>query len=191
MQRWAGGDYRHSGILRRNAIDFPLTMIGLRGGGSPARAAVLEALATDPYFEVRAAAARLLGDQIQAGDVEVETALCAALDDHADAVLVEVLAALASIGSRPDLLDRLRSFYVHRDWRCRQETVHALDRLLERGVLRADDVAGDVEQILSTSPNFEPTFPLADSLESLARRIRDSQVHEGPRHGREAARAVD
>lgn len=191
MQRWAGGDYRHSGILRRNAIDFPLTMIGLRGGGSPARAAVLEALATDPYFEVRAAAARLLGDQVQAGDVEVETALCAALDDHADAVLVEVLAALASVGSRPDLLDRLRSFYVHRDWRCRQETVHALDRLLERGVLRADDVAGDVEQILSTSPNFEPTFPLADSLESLSRRIRDRQAQEGPRNGREAARAVD
>jgi len=58
-------------------------------------------------------------------------------------------------------------------------------------VLRADDVAGDVEQILSTSPNFEPTFPLADSLESLSRRIRDRQAQEGPRNGREAARAVD
>ena len=191
MQRWAGGDYRHSGILRRNAIDFPLAMIGLRRGGRPVRAAVLEALATDPYFEVRAAAARLLGNQVEPGDAEVEAALCAALDDHADAVLVEVLAALASIGSRPDLLERLRFFYVHRDWRCRHETVHALDRLLERGVLRADDVAGDVEQILSTSPNFNPTFPLADSIESLARRIRDNQIHDGAREGREAAHAVN
>lgn len=191
MQRWAGGDYRHSGILRRNAIDFPLAMIGLRRGGRPVRAAVLEALATDPYFEVRAAAARLLGNQVEPGDAEVEAALCAALDDHADAVLVEVLAALASIGSRPDLLERLRFFYVHRDWRCRHETVHALDRLLERGVLRADDVAGDVEQILSTSPNFNPTFPLADSIESLARRIRDNQIHDSVRDGREAAHAVN
>ena len=191
MQRWAGGDYRHSGILRRNAIDFPLAMIGLRRGGRPVRAAVLEALATDPYFEVRAAAARLLGNQVEPGDAEVEAALCAALDDHADAVLVEVLTALASIGSRPDLLERLRFFYVHRDWRCRHETVHALDRLLERGVLRADDVAGDVEQILSTSPNFNPTFPLADSIESLARRIRDNQIHDGAREGHEAAHAVN
>ena len=58
-------------------------------------------------------------------------------------------------------------------------------------MLRADDVAGDVEQILSTSPNFNPTFPLADSIESLARRIRDNQIHDGAREGHEAAHAVN
>ena len=176
LQRWAGGDYQHPGILRRNAIDFPLSMIGLPQGDNRVRDAAIEALSSDPYFEVRAAAARLLGAQAAAGDTEVETALCLALEDRSDAVLAEVLAALARVGSRAQLLDRLRQFYVHRDWRCRQETVHALDQLLERGVLQAADVAGDVELILSSAPNFEPSFPLKDSLEALVRRIQDQQT---------------
>ncbi len=175
MQRWAGGDFLHPGILRRNAIDFPLAMIGLCRGGARVRTAVLEALATDPYFEVRAAAARLIGEQLEPGDTDAEVVLRAALDDRADAVLFEVLVAVGRIGSQSGLLDCLRAFYEHRDWRCRQATVDALDRLLERGVLDVDEVRGDVEQILSTSPNFEPTFPLKDSLEALARRIRDSR----------------
>lgn len=187
LQRWAGGDYRHPGILRRNAIEFPLTTIGLDRCGAPARTAVLDALATDPYFEVRAAAARLLGAQVQPGDVEVEAALCAALVDRTDAVLVEVLCALGRMGIRPALLDLLRPFYVHHDWRCRQETVHALDRLLERGVLRSEEVAADIEQILSTSPNFEPIFPLKNSLESLALRIHDGRARENAANGNTAA----
>ena len=77
------------------------------------------------------------------------------------------------IGSQAAILDRLRAFYEHRDWRCRQETVHALDRLLQRGVVDVEAVMGDVDRILPTSPNFEPSFPLKDSLESLARRIHD------------------
>ena len=175
MQRWAGGDFLHPGILRRNAIDFPLAMMGLARCGPRARVVVLKALTTDPYFEVRAAAARLLGEQPDPGDIEAEKALCAALDDPADAVLAEVLIALGRIGSQTGLLDRFRAFYEHRDWRCRQETVRALDRLLQRGVLDVEDVIGDVERILPTSPNFEPTFPLKDSLESLSRRIRDGR----------------
>lgn len=175
LQLWAGGDYRHGGILRRNAIDFPLTMIGLERAGAPARTMVLEALAHDPYFEVRVAAARLLGAQSEPGDAEVESVLCASLEDSSDPVLVEVLGALGRIACEPQVLERLRSFYVHRDWRCRQQTVHALESLLQRGIVNVEDIKGDVEQILSTSPNFEPIFPLKDSLESLARRIHDQQ----------------
>ena len=73
----------------------------------------------------------------------------------------------------PGRLADLRRFYVHPDWRCRQETVHALEGLLERRVLQAAEVAADVEKILSTSPNFEPAFPLKDSLDSLSRRVRE------------------
>jgi UDP-N-acetylglucosamine--N-acetylmuramyl-(pentapeptide) pyrophosphoryl-undecaprenol N-acetylglucosamine transferase len=178
LQRRAGGDFQHPGIVRRNVVDFPLALIGLQRGGEAVRAAVLQALTGDPYFEVRAAAARLLGDQAGPGDGEVESALTQALGDRADAVVFEVLTALGRVGTSPDLLPHLRDFYVHRDWRCRQETVRALDRLIERGVVPAADVAGDIEQILSTSPNFEPTFPLKDSLESLARRIRDAHPRQ-------------
>lgn len=179
LQRLAGGDFAHPGIVRRNAVDFPLAMIGLQRGGEVVRQALLEALAEDPYFEVRAAAARLLGRQGSIGDAEIEAALVAALEDRADAVLVEVLTAIGKVGTQPDLLDRLAAFYVHDDWRCRQETVRALEALLERKVLQPADVAGGFEQILSTSPNFEPSFPLKDSLDSLARRLRDATADKG------------
>ena len=173
LQRFLGGDYRHPGILRRNAVDFAISMIGLQRAGPQARAAVLEALAHDPYFEVRAAAARLLGEQASPGDEEVETALVRSLGDGVSSVVAAALRALGRVGGRPGLLADLRRFYVHPDWRCRQETVHALESLLERHVLQAEEVAADVEQILSTSPNFEPAFPLKDSLDSLSRRVRE------------------
>ena len=172
VQRILGGDYRHPGILRRNAIEFPLAMIGLRRAGPRGRAAVLEALARDPYFEVRVAAARLLGQQADPGDEEVEAALVRSLDDRASSVVAASLQALGRVGCRPERLADLRRFYVHPDWHCRQETVHALEGLLERQVVHAGDVAADVEQILSTSPSFEPAFPLKDSLDSLSRRVR-------------------
>jgi hypothetical protein len=178
VQRLLGGDYRHPGILRRNAIDYAVAMIGLDRAGPEARAATLASLAEDPYFEVRAAAARVLGEQTCPGEVDVEAALVDALDDGASAVVVEALRALGRVGSRPERLSDLRRFYVHPDWRCRQETVHVLEGLLERGVLRAREVAEDVELILSTSPNFEPAFPLKDSLDSLSRRVSTTLEHE-------------
>ena len=185
LQRLLGGDYRHPGILRRNVVTFALAKIGLERAGEEARRALLEALGTDPYFEVRAAAARVLGEQTPAGRTDVEAALTAALDDDVDAVVVEALWALARVGSQAQLLDTLRPFYVHPDWRCRQETVHALEGLLERGVLAARDVAADVELILSTSPNFEPAFPLKESLDSLSRRVREGLRVPPPEPARE------
>ena len=173
LQRLAGGDYRHPGILRRNAIDFPLSMIGLRRAGPQGRSAVLEALSDDPYFEVRVAAARLLGEQATPGDEEVEAALVESLGDGVSSVVAAALGALGRVTCRAERLADLRRFYVHPDWRCRQETVHALEGLLERRVLQPEEVAADVEQILSTSPNFEPAFPLKDSLDSLSRRVRE------------------
>ena len=183
LQRFLGGDYRHPGILRRNAIDFPLSMIGLERAGPRARAAVLEALADDPYFEVRVAAARLLGEQASPGDEEVEAALVRSLDDGVSSVVAAALRALGRVGARPERLADLRRFYVHPDWHCRQETVHALEGLLERHVLQAAEVAADVEQILSTSPNFEPAFPLKDSLDSLSRRVREGLAPGTAREG--------
>lgn len=182
LQRLVGGDYRHPGILRRNIVDFPLAMIGLKGR-EPIRAALLDALARDPYFEVRSAAARVLGEQSPA-DAEVEEALTRALDDRSETVVVAVLRALSRVARRPELLSRLRGFYAHADWCFRQETVRALTGLLERGVLRPRDIAADIDQILSTSPNFEPAFPLKESLEGLVRKVREGIAREGTAQAR-------
>ena len=75
-----GGDYLHGGILRRNAVEHGLRRLG--AADAETEGALLAALADDPYFEVRAWAARALGESF-AVDEAIETALCAALDDDA------------------------------------------------------------------------------------------------------------
>ena len=41
-------------------------------------------------------------------------------------------------------------------------------KLLERGVFDPALVAGEVGQVLDTSPGFEPAFPLKENLRDLA-----------------------
>ena len=50
----------------------------------------------------------------------------------------------------------------------RYEVVGALQNLLRRGVLSPAEVAADVGQVLATSPNFDPAFPLKQGLSELA-----------------------
>ncbi|MBT6144595.1 MAG: hypothetical protein HN712_30295 [Gemmatimonadetes bacterium] len=176
-----GGDFRHPGILRRNAVEHALALIGLVDGGEKVRAALLQALREDPYFEVRRACATLLGEQALAGDAEVEDALMVALDDRAPSVVTAALAALGQVGDHGELLlPRLRRFYVHPDWQFRQQMVIALDRLLQRHVIEGSQIVDDLDVILSTSPNFVPSFPMKRSLDDLAMRVRTHLSPDDP-----------
>ena len=180
VKRWVGGDFIHPGILRRNAVEYALAGIGLAEGGEPLRQALLEALKTDPYFEVRRATAVVLGEQGVAGDQDVEGALMDALGDDAPSVVTAAIAALGHVGCDGErLLPRLRAFYVHDDWQYRQQTVIALDRLLQRHIIDGADIVDDLDVILSTSPNFEPAFPLKRSLDELATRVRTHMTPDG------------
>jgi UDP-N-acetylglucosamine--N-acetylmuramyl-(pentapeptide) pyrophosphoryl-undecaprenol N-acetylglucosamine transferase len=182
MKKALGGDFQHPGILRRNAVEYALTKIGIIGGGDIVRQVLLEALGGDPYFEVRRAAATTLGDQVTPGDSQAEESLIAALDDTAPSVVTAALSALGQIGSSGErLLPCLRRFYVHADWQFRQQTVIALDRLLQRHVIHGDEIADDLDVILATSPNFEPAFPLKRSLDDLAIRVRTHMTPDGSR----------
>lgn len=182
LRSWFGGDYRHPGILRRNAVEYALSRIGLVEGGESVRGALLSALMADPYFEVRRAAATVLGEQTVAGDTEVENALVARLNDRSPTVVTAALAALGQVGGRGDvLLPCLRRFYVHPDWQFRQQTVIALDRLLQRHVIDGAQIVDDLDIILSTSPSFEPAFPLKRSLDDLAARVQNHLAPDGSR----------
>ena len=169
MRRFCGGDFCHGGIIRRNVVEY-----GLRGLGATdtqTRAALLNALETDPYFEVRAWSAQALGEMFTADD-EIESALCAALDESAPEVVVQALSALGKISHNPDLLTRLRRFYLHPNWQFREQVVLVLIEFLQRGVLEPAQLERDLDQVLISMPYFEPEFTLGANLRELAERVR-------------------
>ena len=169
MRHFCGGDFCHGGIIRRNVVEY-----GLRGLGATdtqTRAALLNALETDPYFEVRAWSAQALGEMFTADD-EIESALCAALDESAPEVVVQALSALGKISHNPDLLARLRRFYLHPNWQFREQVVLVLIEFLQRGVLEPAQLERDLDQVLISMPYFEPEFTLGANLRELAERVR-------------------
>ena len=171
-RRLCGGDFRHGGIIRRNVVEY-----GLRGLGATdaqTRAALLNALEADPYFEVRAWAARALGE-LFAVDGEIESTLFAALDDSSPEVIVQALSALGKISRNPDLLARLRRFYLHSNWQIREQVVLVLIEFLQRGVLEPTQLERDLDQVLISMPYFKPEFPLGTHLRQLADLVRADQ----------------
>ncbi len=172
MHRLCGGDFRHGGIIRRNVVEH-----GLRGLGATdaqTRAALLNALGADPYFEVRAWAARALGE-LFAVDGDIESSLFAALDDSSPEVIVQALSALGKISRNPDLLARLRRFYLHSNWQIREQVVLVLIEFLQRGVLEPTQLERDLDQVLISMPYFKPEFPLGTHLRQLADLVRADQ----------------
>jgi UDP-N-acetylglucosamine--N-acetylmuramyl-(pentapeptide) pyrophosphoryl-undecaprenol N-acetylglucosamine transferase len=168
-RRLLGGDFRHGGILRRNVVELGIRMLGATD--EETRRVLLEALRSDPYFEVRAAAAQVLGELFPP-DPASEAALMQALDDDSPAVVVQALEALGAVGQSAQLLERLRQFRLHPDWQFRRGMVQALSRLVQRGVLSSGQVVPELDQILATSPHFIPEFPLDESLRGLAELVR-------------------
>lgn len=168
LRRAFGGDYLHAGILRRNVIQFPLQ--GLKRTDIEVEEALLQALGSDPYFEVRAAAARSLGELFAPGP-NLQANLEKALEDRIACVVVQAIRALGRLAEDPRVLPRLRKFYQHADWQFRQEVVSALRDLLSREVIGAADLEQDLESILATSPNFKPEFPLKENLRVLAEQL--------------------
>jgi len=168
LPRLMGGDYYHGGILRRNAIEWGVRLLGVADNRT--RDVLQRALVEDPYFEVRAAAARMLG-QCEDCNTTTEQALITALDDASPAVVVEALGTLGTVATSSYFLSYMKPFYEHVNWQFRQGVVSALAKGIERGVLAPDEVAHEIEHILTSSPHFKPTFDLNESLSALARQI--------------------
>ena len=167
LRRLCGGDYCHPGILRRNVIEYGLRL--LPDDSDEVFASLTRALAEDPYFEVRAAAAQLLGERF-AGS-RLEALIIPALQDRSPRVVVQAVRALGKVAVNAEVMDELRHLYEHPDWQFRQEVVGAISQLLDRGIIRAADVSGELDRILGTAPSFEPTFPLRDGLQTLAAKL--------------------
>ncbi|MCC7262967.1 MAG: glycosyltransferase [Candidatus Latescibacteria bacterium] len=168
LRRCSGGDFIHVGILRRNIVEHGIRLLRVADG--VVEEALLRALREDPYFEVRAAAAQIIGELFPASEA-LEEALLERLGDARSGVVVQVLRALGAIAVRPQVLDRLQAFYLHPNWQFRQEVVSTLRRLLQRRVLEALAVNERMDQILAMSPYFKPEFPLKENLRQLVAEV--------------------
>jgi len=159
LKRLFGGDFVQVGFIRRNII----TALGRLGEVSPRVEAALLTACGDPYFEVRAEAARTaarLADRLIDCDAMV-AALIDRLSDRWLEVASAAAHALGRVGHAHDALPALLALQDARLWRLRAAALEGLLSLVERG--ESGDPAtlvGALKQFVLTSTDFQPEFQI-------------------------------
>ncbi len=159
LKRLFGGDFVQVGFIRRNIV----TALGRLGEVSPEVQAALLTACGDPYFEVRAEAARTaarLAARLTDCDATV-VALSGLLSDRWLEVASEAAQALGQVGHAHDALPALLALQDARLWRLRAAALEGLLSLVERG--ESGDAAtliGALKQFVLTSTDFKPEFQI-------------------------------
>jgi UDP-N-acetylglucosamine--N-acetylmuramyl-(pentapeptide) pyrophosphoryl-undecaprenol N-acetylglucosamine transferase len=159
VKRLCGGDFVQVGFIRRNI----LTALGRMGEVSPEIEAAILAAFDDPYFEVRAEAARtaaLLADRLS-GRGDLVAGLCRLLSDRWLEVAAAAAHALGKVGHAHDALPALLSLQDARLWHLRAAALEGLLSLVERG--EAGDpsaLVGVLNRFVLTSTDFKPEFQI-------------------------------
>ena len=159
IKRLFGGDFVQVGFIRRNIV----TALGRLGEVSPEVQAALLTACEDPYFEVRAEAARTaarLAGQLTDCDAMV-VALSRLLSDRWLEVASAAAQALGKVGHAYDALPALLSLQDARLWRLRAAALEGLLSLVERGE-SGDPAAliGALKHFVLTSTDFKPEFQI-------------------------------
>ncbi len=159
IKRMLGGDYVQVGFIRRNIM----TAFGRVGDPSPEVESALLAAFDDPYYEVRAEAARVSA-RLSAG-FRNRDALVAGLKRLLPDRWLEVAAAaaraLGEVGSERDALPALLALKDARFWHVRAAALEGLLSLVERG--EGGDPTGLVAALngfVLTSTDFRPEFEI-------------------------------
>lgn len=159
LKRMFGGDFVQVGFIRRNIV----TALGRLGEVSPEVQAALLTACGDPYFEVRAEAARTaarLAARLTDCDATV-VALSGLLSDRWLEVASAAAQALGQVGHAHDALPALLALQDARLWRLRAAALEGLLSLVERG--ESGDPAtliGALKQFVLTSTDFKPEFQI-------------------------------
>jgi UDP-N-acetylglucosamine--N-acetylmuramyl-(pentapeptide) pyrophosphoryl-undecaprenol N-acetylglucosamine transferase len=159
LKRLFGGDFVQVGFIRRNIV----TALGRLGEVSPEVQAALLTACGDPYFEVRAEAARTaarLAARLTDCDAMV-VALSGLLSDRWLEVASAAAQALGQVGHAHDALPALLALQDARLWRLRAAALEGLLSLVERG--ESGDPApliGALKQFVLTSTDFKPEFQI-------------------------------
>jgi UDP-N-acetylglucosamine--N-acetylmuramyl-(pentapeptide) pyrophosphoryl-undecaprenol N-acetylglucosamine transferase len=159
FKRMLGGDYVQVGFIRRNLI----TAFGRIGDPSPEVESALLSAFEDPYYEVRAEAARVsarLAGGFRNRDALV-TGLKGLLPDRWLEVATAAARALGEVGSERDALPALLALKDARFWHVRAAALEGLLSLVARGEGGDPDalVAG-LNGFILTSTDFKPEFEI-------------------------------
>ena len=182
IHRLLGGDFEQVGFIRRNAINA-LAFIGVVDDN--VRAAVIIALG-DPYYEVRAAALRLVRMYIRQSkplnnDKDLVQAVRKLTRDSSLEVRWEALDTYGHVGEPEDVLAVNRTLALVQKAPLREAVLRSYHALLDRypGVTDSqpwrNQLKEDLERFAITSLAFQPHFPLKERFAVLQRRI-----HEEP-----------
>ncbi|MXY48368.1 MAG: hypothetical protein F4Y38_03605 [Gemmatimonadetes bacterium] len=180
FQRLLGGDYRQVGFIRRNAV----TAIGRLGVYDASVRAVLLDLLSDPYYEVRSAAALAFAglahgpgtaDADGERDEEALNGLRGLLRESSFEIRSAAIRALGRMGDGA-VAEWLRPFYQDPNGKVRQAVIDALADLVGRKmIVDLDGLLEELDEILVTSNHFEPDFPIKRTLNRLFGMIRNQQ----------------
>jgi UDP-N-acetylglucosamine--N-acetylmuramyl-(pentapeptide) pyrophosphoryl-undecaprenol N-acetylglucosamine transferase len=159
IKRLFGGDFVQVGFIRRNVM----TALGRMGTVSPEVQEALLAAFDDPYFEVRAEAARTaarLAAQLSDRAATV-AALRRLLSDRWLEVASAAAQALGRVGHAEDALPALLSLKDARLWRLRAAALEGLASLVERGESGdPSELIGALNRFVLTSTDFTPEFQI-------------------------------
>ncbi len=170
IKRIFGGDYAQVGFIRRNIM----TALGRIGDASPEVESALLAGFDDPYYEVRAEAARVsarLAAGFRSRDRLVD-GLRRLLTDSWLEVASSAAHALGKVGTASDALPALLALRNARFWRVRAAALEGLLALVERGE-GGDSIAliDGLRGFILTSTDFSPEFEIKRLYGRLLRAV--------------------
>jgi UDP-N-acetylglucosamine--N-acetylmuramyl-(pentapeptide) pyrophosphoryl-undecaprenol N-acetylglucosamine transferase len=173
VKRLFGGDFEQVGFIRRNVIT---ALIQINEISPEVEQALLSGL-EDPYYEVKAEAARaaaFFGERLSSPSKFI-SGLLKLLSDHTIDVSVAAAEALGILGGESDALPALLGMWDTRYWKMRAAVLRGIIHLIERGKASdLDRVATQAQRFILTSTDFKPQFEIKSIyqqlMESVARK---------------------
>jgi UDP-N-acetylglucosamine--N-acetylmuramyl-(pentapeptide) pyrophosphoryl-undecaprenol N-acetylglucosamine transferase len=166
LKRALGGDFEQVGFIRRNII---IAIVRLNELSPDVEKALLVGL-LDPYYEVRAEAARAaayFGDRLSSPDHFI-SALLRLLTDPIIDVSVAAAEALGQLGGEHNALPALLGLWDARLWKLRAAVLRGIFYLVERGtVVDLDILEQQAPRFILTSTDFAPQFEIKTAYRCL------------------------
>jgi UDP-N-acetylglucosamine--N-acetylmuramyl-(pentapeptide) pyrophosphoryl-undecaprenol N-acetylglucosamine transferase len=173
FKRVLGGDFEQVGFIRRNVIIALVRLNELAPGVEKALLLGLQ----DPYYEVRAEAARaaaFFGARLSSPGSFISNLLRLLSDPTID-VTVAAAEALGKLGGERDALPALLGLWDARLWKIRAAVLRGIVHLVDRGTVADLKVLEEqAPRFILTSTDFTPQF----EIKAAYRRLMESVFRE-------------
>ncbi len=173
IRRCFGGDFEQVGFIRRNVITALIRINEMTPEVEKALLAGLE----DPYYEVKAEAARaaaIFSKRLSSPKSFISALIKLLTHPNID-VSVAAAEALGKLGGESDALPALLGMREARLWKIRAAVLRGILYLVERGeITNLEILEEQVPQFILTSTDFAPRFEIKSAyqrlMESVARK---------------------